>query len=94
MKKFVIVGMIAISSLFAQDLSSAKDKIYLNSSEIRIAVDKIFVLVNNNWIQTQGLHSDSSGTFVRSEQFLPWFCERCQQWTNGWWVCEHCGNPK
>ena len=94
MKKLILAGLFFASTLFAQNVSDAQNKIYLCLNEIQISAQGIFVLVDNKWVQTSKLEADSSGVFVKSEQILPWYCERCGLWTSGWWVCEHCGNPK
>lgn len=95
MKKFSLAFLLFISSLSAHEQNtSSKNKIYLSPSHIQIAQEGIFILLENSWVQTSQLQSDASGLFVEPSQFMPWYCDRCERWTSGWWVCEYCGNPK
>jgi hypothetical protein len=64
---------------------------YLSSESVRIEKDSIFVFLNNQWVQTSTLHTDSRGIYVDEIKLVPWYCSNCNRWTTGWFCCEYCG---
>lgn len=94
MKAFALFSLFFVHGLLARGPSELNQKTYITPEQININSSGIFVFLQNEWIAAEKLESDESGIFVQKEQFAPWYCQNCNRWTSGWFVCEFCGNPK
>ncbi len=88
---FLLALSVAIQIQAKEQPSDKIEKVYLPSECVRIEKGALFVFLQNQWVQTQSIHSDSVGLYVDAIKFLPWYCSNCSRWTTGWFCCEHCG---
>lgn len=85
-------SLFVVTQIPAHEIRDGKiEKNYIPSERVRIDKDAIFVFLNNQWVQTPTLHSDSLGIYVDEIKLLPWQCSNCNRWTTGWFCCEYCG---
>ncbi len=57
------------------------EKTYIGPNQIYIGEEGLFINVNNNWVQTESIHTDVQGCYfnnVRADEFtLTWQCPFC-----------------
>ncbi len=81
-------------SLSATPDSSQKAKIYLHPENIVFHGKDIYVLLNQNWIQTNAIFSDNSGIYMYDNKG-GWTCGYCGYYNEGsYWTCDRCGKRR
>lgn len=72
----VFLALFGFATLFGKNKS--EDKIYLNSDQIAIQNNQLFVFLENQWIPTNALFSNENGVYVEKKWYEPWECSYCQ----------------
>lgn len=73
---------------------STTEKIYVQSSQIAINNEGIFVHIENEWIPAESIGFDSLGLFAAkfsNPDHSPWKCRRCG-FINAYWS-DNCQGP-
>jgi len=86
--------MSSLGSLYAQEGSIAKkDRLYIGSGDVAFKNNEIYVSVNNNWVQTNAVYSDTSGVYV-DQNSIGWTCGYGHYNTTNVWTCDKCGRRR
>lgn len=77
------------------------EKVYIVPEGLKMTSDRIFVHLNDQWVQTDTLFTDAQGMYIHvptpsengcREGFVPCRnCDRCVKWYYN--ICPHCNKP-
>ncbi|MCX6989754.1 MAG: hypothetical protein NTX49_01620 [Chlamydiae bacterium] len=71
-----------------------KSKIYINPEHVMFRGKDMYVSLNQNWVQTSALFSDSEGMYIFDSQG-GWTCGACNYYnTSSIWSCDRCGKRR
>ena len=92
-----LATMFTLSNAFGFEESKidALNKIYVQFNQISLSERGIFVYLEDAWIATEAIHSDSSGMYVThsvGDNYFGWACPNCgtenSSFSN---MCKKCG---
>jgi len=74
-------GQSSIASFKTEEINLDQDKIYVNSEQLAITPEGIFVNTNAGWLKTSGVQSDANGLYITSvladQWSVFWKCPKC-----------------
>ena len=97
MNKFLcILSLFFACSCFAQAFN--QDRIYINSKDVLIGDNGIFVNLNGHVMQINGLFKDEVGLYTENDlvpDLVSWYCITCEEHRLVWQdPCPYCKSPK
>lgn len=102
---FLVFSSTLISFLNAAEKNSYSEqdvyeKTYIDPNQVRFAERKIYVNVDDLWMQTTAIFVDDNGFYIDSfrqadESSFSWKCSNCGKYNEAYRdVCKKCGEPK
>ncbi len=72
----VVLGLVCSQAIgFCAEQQQDQKKIYVSPENILVQDKNIFVLLDQQWVVVEGLHSDKDGIYLNVANI--WICPRC-----------------
>jgi hypothetical protein len=81
------------SGLSAEEFARHEKKIYLNSNQVQIDKDEIFVNLSNQFVSVERIHRDRNGIYILTSDYRLSRCPKGHYSPDGDGLCNQPGCP-